>query len=115
MQSPPLSPVAKSAHCPVFKLILNDPKCRSLRLGLRATHSCPSRRPSGNQRSTISGKHLSAARPTTSYLTDDPTDFMTASHVLAAAPDEAGWFHSPRHPQADRRHGRRSSGKEALP
>ena len=50
MGSPPLSPVAKSAHLPARRLIENDPALRSSRTGFRATHSHPPRRPSGSQR-----------------------------------------------------------------
>ena len=59
--SPPLSPVAKSAHLPVRRLIENDPALRSSRTGFRATHSHPTSRPSGSQRATSDGSTCNAA------------------------------------------------------
>ena len=59
--SPPRSPVAKSAQRPVRMLTLNEPGRRSARVGLRATHSAPCRRPSGSQRPSSAGRTASAA------------------------------------------------------
>jgi hypothetical protein len=64
MTSPPLSPVAKSAHLPETTLTLNEPARRSLRVGLMAVHSLPLRRPAGKIRLKITGRHYSAARLT---------------------------------------------------
>jgi hypothetical protein len=43
-----LSPVAKSAQRPVRRFTLNEPARLSARVGFRATHSLPCRRPSGS-------------------------------------------------------------------
>src|SRR6516225_8854367 len=66
MTSPPLSPVAKSAHRPVRMFTLKLPDRLSARVGLRAAYSAPSRRPSGNQCCKSDGSTASAARLTSS-------------------------------------------------
>jgi hypothetical protein len=65
MTSAPLSPVAKSAQIPPRgpeMIILNDPKCRSTRVGLRAIYWRPTRRPFGSQRVTRIGSSGNVAR-----------------------------------------------------
>ena len=58
---PPRSPVAKSAQRPVRRLILKEPSVRSVRRGLRATYSRPSRRPLGSHRDRSAGSMPRAA------------------------------------------------------
>src|SRR5258708_33345399 len=50
MRSPPAAPVAKSDQQPVLRFTLKLPALASLRVGLIAVHSRPSRRPHGSQR-----------------------------------------------------------------
>lgn len=61
-RSPPRSPVAKSAHEPVRRLILKLPGLASPRVGLSAIHSAPSRLPLGSQRETIDSACARAPR-----------------------------------------------------
>jgi hypothetical protein len=49
MKSPPLTPIAKSAHFPVLMLTRKDPSDRSSRFGFSATHSAPMRLPDGKR------------------------------------------------------------------
>jgi hypothetical protein len=53
--SPPVSPVAKSAHRPVSRLTLNDPARLSVLVGFVAIHSSPTRLPCGSHRETSIG------------------------------------------------------------
>src|SRR5258708_27339107 len=54
IRSPPRSFVAKSAHCPVRRLILKLPMWRSTRFGFLTTYSTPTTRPPGIQSSQMS-------------------------------------------------------------
>lgn len=59
--SPPLSPVAKSAHFPVLRFIEKEPGRSSARMGFLTTYSSPWRFPPGSHLLSMSGNAAIAA------------------------------------------------------